>query len=85
MSDAQRTRYIVRHVAQVGRAIQEGMPVIGYLYWSLIDNFEWAHGFGPRFGLIGVDYATQARRIRGSARRFADICRSNRLILRDSE
>jgi len=55
--------------------------VIGYLYWSLLDNFEWTHGFPPRFGLIEVDYKTQARHVRPSARRFGEICRTNRLII----
>jgi len=53
--------------------------VIGYLYWSLLDNFEWADGFAPRFGLIGVDYATQRREVRPSARRLADLIARNEL------
>lgn len=77
--DGQRARYILNHLRQVGRALHEGMPVIGYLYWSLLDNFEWAHGYTPRFGLIEVDYRTQERRVRDSARRFAEVCRTNRL------
>ena len=83
VDDPQRERFILNHLAWVARALQEGVPVIGYLYWSLLDNFEWAEGFGPRFGLIEVDYATQERRVRPSARRFAEICRTNRLALAD--
>ena len=79
--DAQRERFILRHLAWVAQAIREGIPVIGYLYWSLLDNFEWAEGYGPRFGLVEMDYATQQRRVRPSARRLADICRTNRLLL----
>ena len=79
--DAQRERFIVEHVRAMAQAMQEGADVRGYLYWSLLDNFEWAEGFRPRFGLIEVDYATQARRARPSARRFAEICRANRLLL----
>ena len=79
--DPQRERFIVRHLQQVARSMQQGAPIIGYFYWSLLDNFEWAHGYGPRFGLIEVDYATQARRIRPSAERLAQICRSNRITL----
>lgn len=79
--DQQRERFLVNHLRWVGQAIQDGMPVIGYLHWSLIDNFEWAQGFGPRFGLVEVDYQTQRRTIRPSALRYAEICRSNRLQL----
>ena len=79
--DRQRERFILNHLQWVARAIEEGVPVLGYLHWSLLDNFEWAHGFGPRFGLIEVDYATQERRIRDSARRYAEVCRSNRLSI----
>lgn len=77
--DRQRERFILNHLRWIARAIQDGVPVIGYLYWSLIDNFEWAKGYAPRFGLVEVDYATQARRVRDSARRFAEVCRTNRL------
>jgi len=79
--DRQRERFIVRHLAVAARAIQQGLPVLGYLYWSLLDNFEWSHGFRPRFGLIEVDYRTQARRIRDSAWAFAEVCRTNRLLV----
>ena len=79
--DAQRERFILSHLAWLGGALQEGLPIIGYLYWSLLDNFEWAEGYGPRFGLVEMDYPTQARRIRPSARRFAQVCRTNQLDL----
>ena len=77
--DAQRWRFIARYVRAMAHAIDQGARVIGYCYWSLLDNFEWAHGFRPRFGLVEVDYATQQRRIRESGRRYAEICRTNRL------
>ena len=80
--DARRERFILRHIQAMARAMQQGAPVIGYCYWSLLDNFEWAEGFGPRFGLIEVDYATQQRTVRGSGRRYAEICQSNRIELR---
>lgn len=79
--DRQRARFILRHLAHIARAIQSGVTVLGYLYWSLLDNFEWAEGYGPRFGLIEVDYTTQERRIRPSARTFAEVCRTNQLRL----
>jgi beta-glucosidase len=68
--DALRASFIRQHVAALLRA---GGDVRGYFYWSLLDNFEWAEGFRPRFGLIGVDYATQERSIRPSARVYAQI------------
>ena len=78
--DNLRWDYIRRHLAAVSRAISEGADVRGYLYWSLLDNFEWDKGFGPRFGLIEVDYRTFARTVRDSARRYAEVCQSGKLI-----
>lgn len=77
--DRQRERFILRHLEWVRRAMDEGVAVLGYLYWSLLDNFEWSHGYAPRFGLVEVDYATQQRRVRESGRRFAQVCRTNRV------
>lgn len=74
--DGQRWEYIKSHLHQIHRAMQEGVPVKGYLYWSLMDNFEWDKGFGPRFGLIDIDYATHRRTIRESARKFGRVCES---------
>lgn len=75
-----RRRFIRDHLRQVLRAIGDGIPVIGYHYWSLLDNFEWTFGFRPRFGLVHVDYATQKRTVKDSAYYYAKICRENRLI-----
>jgi len=77
--DERRWSFLLRHLQAMVRAMQSGARVIGYCYWSLLDNFEWAEGFRPRFGIIEMDYATQQRTIRGSGRRYAEICRSNRL------
>jgi len=79
--DAQRWRFVARHLAAMKEAMDRGASVIGYLYWSLIDNFEWAHGYGPRFGLVEVDYKTQERRIRESGRKYAEVCQSNQLVI----
>ncbi len=68
--DAKRLKYIQDHLAQVLRARQEGVPVEGYLVWSLLDNFEWAEGYRPRFGLVYVDYPTQKRILKDSGRWF---------------
>lgn len=75
--DDRRPRAILEHLAMVHRAIREGMPVRGYFYWSLVDNFEWAEGWGVRFGLIELDRETQERIPRSSASMFGEICRAN--------
>jgi beta-glucosidase len=77
--DTLRWDYIRQHLAAVSRAISEGADVRGYLYWSLIDNFEWDKGFGHRFGLIEIDYRTFGRTVRDSAKRYAEVCQSNSL------
>ena len=55
----------------------EGIPVLGYQHWSVMDNMEWCEGYGPRFGLIHVDYQTQRRTIKDSGRFYADVIRTN--------
>ncbi|TMQ48980.1 MAG: glycosyl hydrolase family protein [Candidatus Eisenbacteria bacterium] len=70
---------VLLHLWQVARAVAEGIPLVGYLHWSLLDNYEWADGFTARFGLVAADYATQQRTIRESARRLAEIIRRNEL------
>lgn len=65
--DQERAEFIRSHLRAIEQAQAEGVDVRGYFYWALLDNFEWAEGFKPRFGLIEVDYATQERRIRPSA------------------
>jgi beta-glucosidase len=59
--DPQRIDYLARYLGGLQRAVAEGMPVAGYFYWSLLDNFEWAEGYKDRFGLVHVDYRTQRR------------------------
>jgi beta-glucosidase len=65
--DAKRTDYLIRHVAALGDAIRQGADVQGYFHWSSHDNFEWVSGYGRRFGLIHVDFATQKRTLKQSA------------------
>ncbi len=77
--DALRRRFLLQHVAAAGEAIARGVKLVGYLHWSLIDNFEWAFGTTPKFGLAAVDYVTQARSPRPSAMEFERICRENRV------
>jgi beta-glucosidase len=66
--DAQRIGYLNGHFAAVARAIEAGVDVRGYFVWSLMDNFEWAFGYERRFGIVHVDYATQQRTLKDSAR-----------------
>ena len=73
VDDPVRTKAIGSFLTHLKRAMDEGIPVLGYQHWSLMDNFEWAEGYGPRFGLVYVDFATQKRTIKSSARRYAEI------------
>jgi beta-glucosidase len=67
VDDTQRIDFLKRHLAAVDAAIAEGVDVRGYFVWSLLDNFEWAFGYERRFGVVHVDYATQARTPKRSA------------------
>jgi beta-glucosidase len=78
--DAQRVAYLRDHLAQVARAIAEGVDLRGYIHWSSFDNFEWAEGFRPRFGLIGIDREDGLRRVvRPSARAYGELARGGSL------
>ncbi len=77
--DAQRTDYIARHIAAVAQALRGGVPMSGYMVWSLLDNFEWASGYAKRFGIVHVDYATQQRTLKDSARWYTEFLRQQRL------
>ena len=70
--DAERTDYIARHIGAVGDALRQGVPMAGYMVWSLMDNFEWASGYAKRFGIVHVDYATQKRTLKDSALWYRD-------------
>lgn len=78
--DAQRIDYVHQALQGVLRAIDDGIDVQGYTYWSLLDNFEWAFGYEPRFGLVDVDRSSFARTSKPSAAWFGEIARSNRLV-----
>ena len=79
--DTQRTDFMKRYIGSVKRAVSEGYPVLGYQHWSVMDNFEWAEGFDPRFGLIFVDYATGKRTLKDSAWDYKKIIESNGEVL----
>jgi beta-glucosidase len=75
--DDQRPRFLLRHLAQVQKAITEGIDVRGYYHWAFTDNFEWAEGWALRFGLVALDETTQVRMPRPSARLYTDIIKAN--------
>lgn len=75
--DDDRLNYIRDHLAQVHEAIADGCPIEGYLVWSLFDNFEWAWGYEPRFGIVEVDFETQERIPKKSAEWFSATATSN--------
>jgi beta-glucosidase len=77
--DAERVEFIDLGLRAIHAEIEAGLPVRGYLHWSAFDNFEWARGYGMRFGLIGVDRRTLERTVRPSARFLGEIARSGRL------
>ena len=70
--DSQRTDYISRHITAVAEAMRQGVPMAGYMVWSLLDNFEWASGYEKRFGIVHVDYVTQTRTAKDSALWYRD-------------
>ncbi len=77
-NDGVRQQFLLDHLTAVSRAQNQGVMVRGYFYWSALDNFEWAEGFRPRFGLIRVDYDTQQRSMQESAALYRSIIDSNR-------
>ena len=77
--DTVRARFIDATVAEVAKCIDEGIDVKGYLYWSLLDNFEWTSGYAKQFGLVAVDRKTFKRTIKPSAHTLAAHARANRL------
>ena len=83
LADPERVRYLRRHLEVAARSIERGVPLRGYFVWSLLDNFEWAEGYGPRFGIVRVDFPTQERRIRDSGRLWSTLIRTGRLEAQD--
>lgn len=76
--DQHRIRYLNAHIGAVRQAVEAGADIRGYFVWSLLDNFEWSAGYADRFGLIYVDFATQKRIPKASARWFADLTHRRR-------
>ncbi|WP_295640326.1 family 1 glycosylhydrolase [Novosphingobium sp.] len=77
--DRRRAWYIPQVLAGLHQAIESGLPVIGYMHWSLIDNFEWLQGYKPHFGLASVDRTTFERKLKPSAAVYGRIARSGRI------
>ncbi len=75
--DERRLDYLRQHFTEVRKAMQEGVDVRGYFVWSLLDNFEWAYGYGKRFGLIHVDFETQKRIFKDSAYWYKQVIATN--------
>jgi beta-glucosidase len=78
--DPERVAYLAAHIDAVGDAIERGVPMAGYMVWSLLDNFEWASGYAKRFGIVHVDYATQQRTLKDSGRWYQDFLRRQRRL-----
>jgi beta-glucosidase/6-phospho-beta-glucosidase/beta-galactosidase len=78
-ADANRPRFLLEHLYQLGWAMQRGDAVLGYMHWALVDNFEWTHGFCPRFGLVSYDPASGARTVKGSAATYHSIVSAGRV------
>ena len=77
VDDVQRRHYLMRHLACLKDAIDNGVPVKGYFAWSLLDNFEWAEGYLKRFGLVHIDYETQQRRLKNSGKWYRAFLRQD--------
>ena len=78
MRDPERQAYLDEHLAAVGRAVDDGVPVRGYFVWSLLDNFEWAEGYWKRFGIVYVDFPTLERVPKGSYYWYRDFIAAQR-------
>ena len=74
--DNLRWEFLREHLKNVHLAMEQGVDVQGYLHWSLMDNFECDKGFGPRFGLIDINYNTYKRTVRESAKKFSQVCQT---------
>ena len=77
VNDVERISYLHKHLAAAARAARDGANLAGYFVWSLLDNFEWGWGYQKRFGIIYVDYATQRRIPKSSARFYSEVVRAN--------
>jgi beta-glucosidase len=79
--DSKRPRMLLTHLAAVHRALSEGVPVKGFYFWSLVDNFEWADGFSARFGLVHLDLPSGQRTLKRSGNLYGEICRAGAITV----
>jgi beta-glucosidase len=77
VNDRDRIMYVREHLLKMAEAIEVGVNLHGYYYWSFLDNFEWAHGYDPRFGLVRIDYRNLKRHPRRSFYWYQDVVRAN--------
>lgn len=75
--DTHRIDYVQRYLCALWNASQDGVPILGYMYWSIMDNFEWADGYDKRFGMVYVDYLTQKRTIKDSGYWYKSVIETN--------
>jgi hypothetical protein len=85
VEDPRRRTYLETHVDALARAVAAGAPVSGYFVWSLLDNFEWALGYSQRFGLVYVDFETQARVPKASFRWYRELIAAQRVLRRGGQ
>ena len=75
--DPQRIDFLKRYIREFYKAGEDGIPLIGYIHWSFMDNFEWAEGYDPRFGLVHINYQTQKRTLKDSAYWYKEVIETN--------
>lgn len=83
--DTDRIDYLASHITAVHEAIQQGVPMAGYMVWSLMDNFEWASGYEKRFGIVHIDYETQKRTLKDSAVWYRDFLKRQKSLRQQSK
>ena len=77
IEDPLRVAYLREHIGAVGKAIEQGAKIRGYMLWSLLDNLEWSLGYSKRFGIIHVNFGTQERTLKDSAKLYSEVIATN--------
>jgi beta-glucosidase len=85
LDDPLRVDYLREHLRAARKALEKGVDLRGYFVWSLLDNFEWSHGFSKRFGIVHVDYENQRRTPKASARFYSEVIRTRGALLAENE